>query len=75
MPGTHVIKAVMNIFVAEEKVTDNTLIGGTVIIRLLGDLNGDNKADIEDIAFAPLAFGSYNYPVSSPVFYESREEF
>ncbi len=43
----------------EYNTTDNTLADGTVEIRLLGDLNGDGKVDMKDIAIAAKAFGSY----------------
>jgi hypothetical protein len=66
VPGTHTLKAVANMVLAEANITDNTLIDGTVRIRMQSDVDGDNKIDIKDIALAGLAFGSYTYPVISP---------
>jgi hypothetical protein len=43
----------------EYNATDNILTDGTIEIRLLGDLNGDGKVDMKDIAIAAKAFGSY----------------
>jgi thermitase len=38
--------------------SDNTLTGPTITMRFLGDINGDGKVDITDVAFAAKAFGS-----------------
>jgi PKD repeat protein len=38
---------------------DNTLAGGTIKVRILGDINGDDKVDMRDISNAAKAFGSY----------------
>jgi hypothetical protein len=43
----------------EFNITDNTLVDGMIEIRLLGDLNGDRKVDMKDIAIAASAYGSY----------------
>jgi hypothetical protein len=66
VPGNHTIKAVANMVLAEANIADNTLVDGAVRIRMLGDINGDNKTDIVDVASAALAFGSYNCPIVSP---------
>ena len=65
-PGTHVIKAVASMVLAEANTANNVLIDGAVRIRILGDLSGDDKVDTKDIALAALAFGSYAYPLISP---------
>jgi len=39
-----------------------------IITKLLGDLNGDGKVDIKDIAIAAIAFGSYpSHPRWNPI--------
>ncbi|MCK4481729.1 S8 family serine peptidase [Candidatus Bathyarchaeota archaeon] len=44
----------------ESDVTDNTLESpAKVKVRILGDINGDGKVDIKDIAAVAVAFGSY----------------
>jgi len=43
----------------EYNTTNNVLVDGTVKIRLLGDINGDGKVDMKDVAIAAAAFGSY----------------
>jgi len=36
----------------------NTLSNGTITVRLLGDVNGDGRVDLKDIALVARAFGS-----------------
>jgi hypothetical protein len=43
----------------ELNTTDNKLTDGKIKVRYLGDVNGDNKIDIEDIYTIAMAFGSY----------------
>ena len=43
----------------EYNTTNNVLVDGTVEIRHVGDINGDGKVDMRDIAVAAKAFGSY----------------
>jgi hypothetical protein len=38
---------------------DNTLDNVYIKVRIIGDLNGDGKVDIQDLAMASAAFGSY----------------
>lgn len=38
---------------------DNTLAGGGIKVRIMGDLNGDGKVDGRDISSAAWSFGSY----------------
>ena len=38
---------------------DNYMIDGWVKIKLMGDINGDDKVDIKDVATVSTAFGSY----------------
>jgi parallel beta-helix repeat protein len=42
----------------ETNTGDNTLSGGTVIVSHVGDVTGDGKCDIEDLARVSAAFGS-----------------
>jgi hypothetical protein len=43
----------------EYNVTNNVLVNGRVNVRLVGDINGDGKVDITDVAMVTAAFGSY----------------
>ena len=43
----------------EYNVTNNVYVDGTVKIRIVGDVNGDGKVDITDVAMVSAAFGSY----------------
>jgi hypothetical protein len=43
---------------ADNNPTDNTLAGGTIKVRILGDINGEDKVNIGDVAIAAKAFGS-----------------
>jgi hypothetical protein len=43
----------------EYNTTNNLFIDGIVSVRMMGDLNNDQKVDIEDIAIVAYAFGSY----------------
>jgi uncharacterized protein (DUF2141 family) len=38
---------------------DNTLAGGTIKVRILGDIKGEDKVNIGDVAIAAKAFGSH----------------
>jgi len=42
--------------------TDNTFASTKMAVRIIGDLNGDYKVDIGDIAEAAKAFGAYSEP-------------
>ena len=42
----------------EFNTTNNVFVDGVLTIRLLGDINGDGKVDITDVATAAKAFGS-----------------
>jgi len=56
----HTIKAEATILPNETDTTDNTMASpATVKVKILGDVNNDNKIDIKDIATAALAFGTY----------------
>lgn len=39
--------------------TDHTLSDGEIRVRIIGDLNGDDKVDIRDVAEAAKSFGAY----------------
>ncbi len=51
---------------ADNTPTDNTLADNRIAVRIIGDINGDNKVDIKDIAEAAKAFGTYFGQGSSP---------
>jgi hypothetical protein len=38
---------------------DNTLVGGNITVRFMGDVNGTGTVDISDISVAAAAFGSH----------------
>jgi len=43
----------------EVDVEDNYIVDGVVKIKIYGDINGDDKVDIRDVAVVASAFGSY----------------
>jgi len=58
-PGNYTIKAEASILPGEKEMQDNTMTSPTKIkIKMLGDVNGDKKIDIQDISMAALAFGT-----------------
>jgi PKD repeat protein len=57
--SSYTIKAEATPVPYEYNTTNNILVDGTVKIRILGDINGDNKVDFKDIGIAAKAFGSY----------------
>lgn len=42
----------------ETNMTDNTFIGRTIKVTILGDINGDNKVDMKDVGVAARGFGT-----------------
>ena len=51
----------------EENILNNVLAGDTVHIKMHGDINGDHKIDIKDIAIVSIAYGSYpSHPKWNP---------
>lgn len=44
----------------EFNTTNNVFVDGLVSIRLVGDINGDGKVDMRDIAIAAAAFGTHS---------------
>jgi hypothetical protein len=57
--GNYTIRAEASMVVGEQNMENNIFIDDIVRIKMSGDVNGDNKIDIEDIAIAALAFGSF----------------
>jgi len=53
------ISAEATIVPFEANTADNYMVDGWVKIKLLGDINGDDKVDIKDVAIVAAAFGSY----------------
>jgi hypothetical protein len=53
------VRAEASLVPYEYNVTNNNYTDGNVKIRIIGDLNGDGKVDITDLAMASAAFGSY----------------
>jgi hypothetical protein len=48
--------------------TNNILIGPSLKVRFIGDLNGDGKVDLKDVYIVSLAFGSYpGHPKWNPM--------
>jgi hypothetical protein len=48
--------------------TNNVLVGPSLKVRLMGDVNGDGKVDLKDVYIVSLAFGSYpGHPKWNPV--------
>ena len=43
----------------EFNTTNNVFVDGLVSIRLVGDINGDGKVDMRDVAIAAAAFGTH----------------
>ncbi len=53
------ITAKADILLGETNTTNNNLTDGKVKIKMIGDVDGNGKVDIRDIAMAARAFGSY----------------
>jgi parallel beta-helix repeat protein len=59
-PGNYSIKAEASLLPDEMDTEDNMMVSlQTVKVKMLGDVNGDNKINIQDIATAALAYGSF----------------
>jgi len=57
--SSYTIKAEASYIQYEYNLSNNVLVGGSVKINILGDINGDGQTDGEDIAIIARAFGSY----------------
>jgi parallel beta-helix repeat protein len=57
--GNYTISAYAWPVPGETHTADNDLMGGTVLVARVGDLNGDDKCDGRDLIIASRAFGSY----------------
>jgi len=55
----HTIKAEIPTVPYEIDTTDNAFADGALMVKLNGDINGDQIVDIDDIMVVALAFGSY----------------
>jgi hypothetical protein len=55
----YTISAEASIHPYEYNATDNSLIDGKIKVRIMGDVNGDGKVDVQDIFAVAKAFGSY----------------
>jgi len=55
---SYTLKAVATISEVDNTPADNTLPGGPITVRILGDINGDGKVDGRDIVIAAKAFGT-----------------
>jgi hypothetical protein len=63
--GNYTLAGKATIVPFEFNPVNNVYVDGVIQIRLLGDINGDGKVDIKDLAIAAKAFGSY---VGSPTY-------
>jgi hypothetical protein len=55
----YTIRAEASLVPYEYNVTNNVYVDGEVDVRIVGDVNGDGKVDITDVAIVSGAFGSY----------------
>lgn len=63
--GNYTLTGKATIVPFEFNPANNVYVDGVIQIRLVGDINGDGKVDIKDLAIAAKAFGSY---VGSPTY-------
>ncbi len=54
----YTISAQASIVPFEFNTTNNVFVDGVLVVRLVGDINGDGRVDMRDIAIAAAAFGS-----------------
>jgi hypothetical protein len=66
----YTISAQASIVPYEINTANNAFVDGNIIVKILGDVNGDGKVDIRDISLIAKAFGTvgpdYLYPGSPP---------
>jgi len=55
--GNYTIRAVASNLSGETDLTDNIKTDGTVYVGIPGDINGDGKVDVKDIAYVARRFG------------------
>jgi PKD repeat protein len=56
--GNYIIRAEASVVSGETETTDNTLVDGTVKVKIQGDINADGIVDIVDIVTVAISFGS-----------------
>jgi hypothetical protein len=57
--GNYTLSGVADLVGGETNIVDNTLVNGTLHIRHIGDINGDNKVDMKDIGSVCRIFGVF----------------
>jgi hypothetical protein len=59
-PGTYEIKSTANSVAGENIINtdDNSLLNGTIIIRIMGDANGDGEVNMTDLNLVASAYGT-----------------
>lgn len=56
--GNYTLSAYAHALPDETNTTDNALTDGTVLVTILGDVNGDKKVRVDDVLAVAMAFGS-----------------
>lgn len=56
--GVYTIKAVAGIVLGEANTTDNTCVGGSIVVTIPGDLDGDFAVRLSDLTLLARAYGS-----------------
>jgi hypothetical protein len=60
VPGTYKIRSTVNSVAGENIINtdDNSLLNGTIIIRIMGDANGDGEVNMTDLNLVASAYGT-----------------